>query len=352
MSLHPLVGHRGAQAEVAKAVVADRLPQLLVLVGPEGVGKQRFGLWLAQLLLCEHPGSEPCGACRGCRDVLALVHPDLHWLMPVARPKAGEPDKQVEELAETIGETVAARRANPLYTPEAGLTGHFMATARLLLRRAAMTPAQAKRKVFLVAEADRLVPQEANPEAANALLKLFEEPPSDTQFILTVEDANLLLPTVRSRAVMLRLKRLKNEEVKQFLEQELEPRPAAGDLAAMVARGQGSIGRALAEGEDAARARREAEEVLSAIREGGTTRLDRALRQPPWQARGDFTGLLDALAELLGEAARKEAVGTEKGLSGIVRAREKVLEARELAQGNVNPQLLLAVLQEDLAEAL
>src|SRR5262249_14208360 len=153
------------------------LPQTILLVGPPGVGKQRFGLWLGQAILCEDPQRSPCGACRSCLQVLGLGHPDLHWFMPVPRPTAGEPDKQIQEVEEAIGEVLEARRKSPLYGTGDGLLGHFVSTSRLLLRRAALTPAAGRKKVFVIAEADRLVPQEANPEAANALLKLLEEPP-------------------------------------------------------------------------------------------------------------------------------------------------------------------------------
>ena len=173
MAFHPLWGHQEQRARIGRAFAMGRLPQFLLLTGPSGVGKQRFGLWVAQLLLCEKTGiEEPCGSCRACRQVLELSHPDLHWMMPVNRPKAGEAGKQVEELEESLNETLAARRESPLYATPGGMAGHFVSTARLLQRRAVLTPAQASRKVFLVAEADRLVPQEASPEAANALLKV------------------------------------------------------------------------------------------------------------------------------------------------------------------------------------
>jgi DNA polymerase-3 subunit delta' len=279
--------------------------------------------------------------------------------MPVPRPKAGEADKQVDELAQAVEETLAARRANPLYGPPGGMAGHFVATARLLQRRAALTPAQGSRKVFLLAEADRLVPQEASQEAANALLKLLEEPPADTQFVLTVTDPNLLLPTVRSRTVALRLGRLPDRLVEQFLAERLEPRPSQEQLRGMVARAGGAIGRAIIDGDETARARQAAREVMEATRKGEAARAERALKQGAWSARGDFSAMLEALADLLGEEARGlsdsdsgSATKSGSGLPQLVQARERVLEARDLAQGNVNPQLLLAALQADLAEAV
>ncbi len=361
MSLFPLVGHQEEVGQVLTAIREDRLPQMVLLTGKLGVGKQRFGLWMAQALLCEAGDRRPCGTCRACIQVLGLTHPDLHWLMPVLRPKAADSDKAIEELADAVGALVEERRQKPLWNAPEGMAGHFVATARLLQRRAALTPVVGRRKVFLLAEADRLVPQEASPEAANALLKLLEEPPADAQFILTVVDPNRLLPTVRSRLVPLRLGRLTDAEVEQFLARHGEL--GGAELKTRVARAGGSIGQALAAGEDSAKSAKAAEELLRAVLSGPAGRAERALKQGPWAARGDFTAMLDSLAEVLGDAARNAAGRPTRGplpeplrsprpVAAYVTAQTRVLAAREAAQGNVNPQLLLAVLADELAEVL
>src|SRR5574338_449181 len=142
MPIAPLAGHSQLRERLAEAISADRLPRLLLFVGPSGVGKQRLGLWVAQRLVCTAPGPvEPCGTCPSCRQVLDLAYPDVHWFVPVARPKAGEPDKQQEELAESLGKVMEERRKDPLWGTSEGLAGHFMATSQLLLKRAAVTPA-------------------------------------------------------------------------------------------------------------------------------------------------------------------------------------------------------------------
>jgi DNA polymerase-3 subunit delta' len=362
MSLKPLAGHSLVRRRIAQAVGSGRLPQVILIAGPEGVGKQRLALWAAQLLLCQAPGAEPCGTCRSCKLVLGLAHADLHWIVPIPRPKAGEPDKQVDEAAESIAEVLEERRKAPLYTPPDGMAAHGMATARLICRRAALTPVEGRRKVFIIGGAERLVAQESSPEAANALLKLLEEPPADTQFLLTSAEPGRLLPTIRSRAVPLRVGRLTDAEVREFVATEFEPPATGAELERLVTQAAGSIGAALTESGQGQLSRKAAAAWLEAVLSGPGPAAERALAQPPWAARGDFTDLLDAVAESLGHATR-EAVSAPGGhpvprsLAGreapqLLAAQALVADARAAAQGNVNPQLLLAVLGGDLAEVL
>jgi DNA polymerase III subunit delta' len=362
MPMHRLVGHQEARQRLARAVRSDRLPQVVLVVGPAGVGKQRLALWLAQLLLCEQPGAEPCGRCQPCRQVEGLAHPDVHWFVPIARPKAADADKQVEEAADALAQAMEDRRARSLYVAPDGMASHGMASVRLLRRRAALTPVSGKRKVFILGDAERLVPQESSPDAANALLKLLEEPPADSVFVLTTVDARRLLPTIRSRAVPLRLGRLTDDEVAEVL----RAGGVAEALRAQAAAAGGSVGAALATGEAGGAAYDAAREMLEAILEGRAgvpARMERALRQTPWAARGEFTALLDALADTLGDAARAALGGQPRRTlpdslqscrdpAALIRAIDRVADAREAAAGNVNPQLLLATLGEELAEVL
>lgn len=336
---------------------------MLLFTGAAGVGKQRFALWLAQLVLCEHAGEEACGSCRACRLVSGLVHPDVHWFVPIARSKASDPDKQVEEASQALAEIMEERRTQPLCPASDGMSIHGIATVRLLQRRAALTSVEGGRRVFIVGEADRLVPQESSQEAANALLKLLEEPPPGSLFILTTVEARRLLPTIRSRAVTVRLGRLTDGEVRGFLETHLRPAPSAEELDERVILAEGSIGRALASGDEAGRAHQAALQLLEAVLAGAGPALEQALRQPPWAARGEFTAMLDALAETLGEAARgtlgekprrpvPQRLLRHRTPDPLLKAMDRVADAREAAWGNVNPQVLLAVLGEELAEVL
>lgn len=363
MPLPPFTGHHEVRRRLADAVRTDRLPQVLLVSGPAGVGKQRLALWLAQLVLCEHPDGDPCGRCRTCHLVVGLAHADLHWFVPLPRPKAADADKAVEEVALALADAMEERRTKPLYSAPDGMASHSIASVRLLQQRAALTSVEGGRRVFILGDAERLVPQESSQEAANALLKLLEEPPPRSLFVLTAADPRRLLPTIRSRAVPIRLKRLADAEVRRFLQSQVEPALAPQELDERTALGAGSIGEAIAAGEERGKALRGAEQLIEAALSGSAAVYERALKQAPWSARGEFTAVLDALAETLGEAARNAvgqtprrplppALARHRDPAALLQALDRVADAREAAAGNVNPQILLAVLGEELAEVL
>jgi len=344
MPLPPLFGHDGAKKRLAGAVAAARLPQALLFEGPRGVGKQRLALWLAQCLVCEKGGA--CGDCRACRLVGSLQHPDVHWFVPLELSKKGaDADKQVDLVAEALGEEMAARREQPMYQAPGGLASHGIAAVRLLLRRLSLTPAVGNRKVFIIGDAERLIPQRGMEDAANALLKALEEPPADTVIVLTASDPEALLPTILSRVVRVRVARIADSVVTEFAQQVLGITSKA-ELTERVSSAEGCIGRLLATESDSGAASRRAGDLLEASRKGAATLYALALSQMPFQARGGFTEMLDALAGRLRTQA-KAGGETQK----LVEAIARVMDARELAQGNVNPQLVTAVLAEDLAGA-
>jgi len=234
---------------------------------------------------------------------------------------------------------MAARREQPLYGPPAGLASHPVAAVRLLLRRLALTPAMGQRKVFIVGDAERLIPQLGTEVAANALLKALEEPPADSTIIITAADPNALLPTILSRVVPVRVARIADSDVTAFGQQALGITSKA-ELAQRVTAAEGCIGKLFA-----------TTGVRSGESGGSGDQAARfleapwlfALGQVPFQARGGFTDMLDSLASRLRSEVQR---GGDTGK--LVEAIALVLGARDLAQGNVNPQLLAAVLAEDL----
>lgn len=371
-----IYGHEDVRRDLIAAVGRGELPGSLLIHGHPGVGRQTLARWLARLLVCERPdASGPCGECRACRLALGLQHPDIHWFFPLPRPKgASNPERLAEALEEARFQALDERRNDPLYqAPADEPVGFYLAQVRTLRRLGSTRPAMGPRQVFIIGDSELLVPQEASEEAANALLKVLEEPPPATTFILTAADPEALLPTVRSRLLPVRLRPFPEERVRQFLEQRAG---VDGGTARRVARlGQGSIGRALAflPADGSSRAeelRATARGWLEAVLDSSPTgRYGAALAQRPVAARGAFAETLDFLALWLRDlaavaaGAEHEVVDVEaldrlRGLARRARA-DRIPEAirfvekaRDAGRINANPQLTLATLLNSMAASL
>lgn len=351
MSLTPLYGHEALRERLASAAGNGRLPQALLLTGPEGVGKQRLALWVAQLLLCPDGSGEPCGRCQECRFVLDLAHPDLHWFVPIPRPKAADASKQVEEVRLTLGDVMAERRESGRWEPADGTSGHWLASVRLLQRAATLTPFRGARKVLVLGDADRLIVQDANLEAANAVLKLLEEPPADTTIMLTTSAPGALLPTIRSRVVPVRVGRVPDAAVRAYAARELGAEHDPG-LGRQVTVADGRIGLLVRPGGGDEAAARRAGTILEAAHAGPDRWAAVALAQPPWGARGEFATTLDALSLELRARMQRSAAAQDVGALGrLLEAADRVDAVRAAIGTNVNPQLALAGLGGALGRA-
>ncbi|MEK6236862.1 MAG: DNA polymerase III subunit delta' [Planctomycetales bacterium] len=184
-----LHGHDGVVERFRTALSQGRLGSAFLFVGPEGIGKRRFALQLAQSLLCRTvPATElnPCGTCPGCRQAIAQTHPDL---ILVAKP----PDKNVLPISLLIGSKENRMREGLCY-------------------EITHKPFLGDRKIAILDDADAL-----NLEAANSLLKTLEEPPPGSMLILIGTSEDRQLPTIRSRSQIIRFRPLSDELVANLL---------------------------------------------------------------------------------------------------------------------------------------
>lgn len=348
-------GHETIRARLAQSVDAGTLPGSLLFQGQRGVGKQRLALWLAQRLLCsaENP---PCNSCSTCRYVRDLTHPDLHWVFP--RPRLRDSDPDLEQVRDDYAEALAERAANyGLYAAPSGSEGIYVATVRSLVQRATMTPAFGKRKVLIVGDAERMVPQEGADMAANAFLKLLEEPPADTTIILTSSEAGALLPTIRSRVVSVRIPLVAETAVRAFVEDPTVKQHLDGSgrstTAERVRIAAGAPGRLFGR-DDHAKATMNARKIIDAATgKRPSLRYSTALAQGSTAARGAFSDTLESLVELLGERVRDAMHRKdEPAAAAASKAVDAVLRAQTIAGNNVSPQVITARLIRDLSETL
>jgi DNA polymerase III subunit delta' len=170
----------------------ERLPHALLLHGGRGIGKRHLMTAYAQLLLCESPVDDaPCGRCAGCQLVAADNHPDLRCLTPAALiPDRNDADGSAEELQADRTEARAGKaKSREIVIDQVRKISEFLA----------ISSHRGGRRVVLVLPAEAL-----NGSAANALLKMLEEPPPGVAFLAVSDQLDAVLPTILSRCVLLR----------------------------------------------------------------------------------------------------------------------------------------------------
>lgn len=216
-----VVGHRDAVSQLRRGIQLDTLSHAYLITGPRAVGRRTLALELARGVNCERPRSErPCGACRACRLIGRNAHPDVRVIR-----RAPE------------------RKGILLRAPSGAPVRDYADNVEWIQSDAQLRPADGRRKVYLVLNAEELLP-----EAANRLLKSIEEPTPYTHFILTASDRAAVLPTIASRCQELRLLRVARSEIADALTARFEMDDArALELAALA---DGAPGWALAAAAD------------------------------------------------------------------------------------------------------
>jgi DNA polymerase-3 subunit delta' len=258
--------------------------------------------------------------------------------------------KVEDDFREAIGE----RLKTGAYAPPPPEEGILVSTIRSIVQSAALAPALASRKVYIIGEAERMVLRDGAEESAGAFLKLLEEPPARANVILTSGEPGALIPTIRSRLVAVRVPPLGSADVDAVLAEPAmrDAIAAAGGPRQLTEQRRlagGAPGVLLAGGEWAdalVRARRMLDAASNRDRK---EQMKTALMQGSAKARGAFSTALDALSTLLHERVRASAErGNARGATSAARALDVVERAKERATGNVNPQLITGELLRKL----
>ncbi len=192
-----------------------------MIVGNEGWGGLSLALAYAQYLNCENPTeSDSCGTCKACKKYQALAHPDLHFVFPVVKtPKNSKPFSS-DFFAEWKN-FVKSTRFHSLEQwlkfigYENAQPSIYVHEAEEIIRTLSYKAYEGKYKVMIIWK-----PEKMNIAAANKLLKIIEEPPERTIFLLVTSDLDAILPTIRSRTQIIQLTPLSAEDLVSALRQE------------------------------------------------------------------------------------------------------------------------------------
>lgn len=217
MNFASVIGQTAAKAYLQRLIAEEHLPHALLISGAAGVGTLPLALATASALLCKThnaENAEPCGTCRDCRMAEKFVHPDLHFAFPIIKPtgKSGEftSDFYINEWREML-------LASPYFDTEMWLEAMDVQNQQMTIYEAESDNIQHKLSLVSSQGGYRVVviwlPELMNASAANKLLKILEEPPTQTVFILVSEKPDELLPTILSRTQRLNLPPLTQDEL-------------------------------------------------------------------------------------------------------------------------------------------
>lgn len=303
--------NKRAQETLAAFVNGGRFPHALLLEGPEGSGRRTFAREIAAALFCrgEH---KPCGSCSQCRKVLEQNHPDVEY-----------------------------------YGGDGSRRSFHIDTIRKLRQNAWLLPGEAPCRVCVLCGAENMTDQ-----AQNALLKILEEPPEHTVFILTAENRAMLLPTILSRVQTIRLEPLTPAEILPVLRERCPDQP--GEKLEWAAETADTIGQALAllADESLQKHAQLAQRMLELLCNGSEYDLLTAV-EPVSRKREDLLEVCTQLRQLLTAELTRAASGGESRFSTrrITRMLEALDDLLPRVQQNGNTLLLSTLLALRLSQA-
>lgn len=242
MKFADVIGQDKIKQRLVQLSKGDRLPHALMLCGPAGSGKLSLALAFASYLLCEgnKEEGEACGSCPQCAMLRKWEHPDLHFSFPVIRPAGTSSEHKmssddfIQEWREMLCKSTYVTMDNWLTAMDAANQQALMGVGEsdVLIRKLSLKSSQGGYKISVI-----WLPERMNGECANKLLKLLEEPPAQTLFLMICEDPEQLLDTIRSRAQRIDVKRIDTSAVEEALQRLRGIEPAMAHRLARVAHG-------------------------------------------------------------------------------------------------------------------
>lgn len=221
MQFKEVLGQEQAKARLIKSVKDQRISHAQLFFGPPGTGKLPLAIAYAQYICCTAPTEDDsCGGCPSCVKFAKLAHPDLHFVFPVVNLKQAGSKTVSDDFIARWRETVIAHpyiSEHQWYeTMGAENKQGFISRSEssAVLRKLSLKSYESEFKVLVVWLAEKM-----NAPAANSLLKLLEEPPQKTIFLLVSENTDLILPTILSRTQMIRIPPLDPQSIREGLQQ-------------------------------------------------------------------------------------------------------------------------------------
>ena len=222
MKFKEVIGQEEAQQRLIQMVSEGRVPHAMMFCGPSGCGKMALALAFASYLLCKNSegSDDSCGTCQQCAMLRSWSHPDLLFTYPVIKPSGSSADHKTisddyaREWREMLSEGPYFSMDQWLEKMKAGNQQAliYVAESEVLIRKLSMKSSQGGYKVNII-----WLPERMREDCANKMLKIIEEPPQQTVFLMVCEEPERLLETIRSRVQRIDIKRIETQSIEKAL---------------------------------------------------------------------------------------------------------------------------------------
>ena len=220
MFFKDVIGQEEAKQRLIREAKEGKIAHARLFCGPEGIGKLPLAIAFARYLSCNNPGeNDACGLCPSCVKFNKLAHPDLHFVFPVIKKKAKDTvsDDFISEWRELLSHTHYFNLN--IWLEEMGAENQqaqiYVKESDEIIRKLSLKSSQGGYKIMII-----WLPEKMNVECSNKLLKLLEEPPSQTIFLLISEEPDMLLTTIQSRTQRFTLYGIKEECIMERLQNQ------------------------------------------------------------------------------------------------------------------------------------
>ncbi len=225
MQFSQIIGQQDIKNRFIRSVTEQRIPHAQLILGPQGVGKLGLAIAYAQYICCENKSAtDSCGVCPSCVKYSKLAHPDLHFVFPVIKPAS--------KTTVVCDDFISDFRAMILKNPYFGLNEWYAEISddakqgliysnesEEILRKLSLKTYESEYKIMII-----WLPEKMHNTCANKLLKILEEPPEKTVFLMVSNEPDQIITTILSRTQHIHVPRLTEKDIAQTLvkDDELE----------------------------------------------------------------------------------------------------------------------------------
>jgi DNA polymerase-3 subunit delta' len=218
MNFAQIPGQTEIKTKLIRSVREERVSHAQLFAGPEGCGGMALALAYARYVSCENRSeNDSCGICKSCVKYEKMIHPDLHFVFPVIKgKKATDPvsDNYIEEWREFVKNSPYFSINDWFDSIEVGNAQGmiFASEASEIIKKLSLKTFESDFKIMII-----WLPEKMHQSTSNKLLKMIEEPPDKTLFLLVSEEPDKVIPTILSRCQLVKIPSFSDSDIENYL---------------------------------------------------------------------------------------------------------------------------------------